>query len=355
MLYYIRIGFNNAGFTNQIFYLITGIIKAYKTDCKVVVVDNFLNDINKNKYTPISEIFNIKETNHFLKNNYEIIIVDKYNINFELISCYYGSCEIDYIDLTDFIKNKYVNTNNLFIDKNISFNEIKGDPCYGKIKKFIIKYKINDYFFEETYDENLKDNININFNGTSINKMGWIISFNNNMFDKILKNIIYNNTYILQSELIINKINKNNKINVIHLRLENDGIIYWSRVNKIIPNEYKNVIENKYINLIKKYLMKTDETIIVSSSLSNGVINFLNEHNYNYKFIDKYFDDREKNAIIDLLISKYCNNVFIGNFNIHKSNGSTFSYYMWRSINDNVTKIYIDLDKIYDNEVIVKK
>jgi len=353
MLYYTIIGCDNAGFTNQIFYLITGIINAYKQGCKIVVVANFLNDINKKKYTPISEIFDIKETNNFLKNNYDIIIVDKDNISFELISFYYGTCELDYIDLTDVIKNRYVNKNNLFINKNTSFNEIKGDPCYGKIKKVIIKYKINDYYFEQTYNEKLMDNIDINFNGSYIAKMEWINSFNNNMFDKILTNIKYNNTYILHSELMINKINKNNKINVIHLRLENDGIIHWSRMNKISPNEYKNVIENKYINLITKYLNKSDENIIVSSSLSNGVIHFLNQHNYNYKFIDKCFDDREKNAIIDLLISKYCNNVFIGNFNIHKSNGSTFSYYMWKYINDNVSKIYIDLDKIYDNEVVV--
>ena len=100
-------------------------------------------------------------------------------------------------------------------------------------------------------------------------------------------------------------------------------------------------------------MSETDENIIVSSSLSNGVIDFLNQNNYNYKFIDKFFDDREKNAIVDLLVSKCCNNIFIGNFNIKNRNGSTFSYYIWKCINENVTKIYIDLDKIYDMEVIV--
>ena len=80
-------------------------------------------------------------------------------------------------------------------------------------------------------------------------------------------------------------------------------------MNNITHNEYKTYLEEKYINLIKKYLSKEDENIILSASLSNGVINFLEQHNY--KFIDKFFNDREKNAIVDLLVSKYCNNIVI--------------------------------------------
>ena len=139
------------------------------------------------------------------------------------------------------------------------------------------------------------------------------------------------------------------------MRLEDDGIAHWSNMNNISKNEYKAYLEKKYINLIETYLSETDENIILSSSLSNGVIDFLNNHNYNYKFLDKFFNDREKDAIVDLLVSKCCNNIFIGNFNVKNYNGSTFSYYIWKCMNDDVTKIYIDLDKIYDNAVIIKE
>ena len=179
------------------------------------------------------------------------------------------------------------------------------------------------------------------------------------IFDKILTNITYNNDFILKSELIINEIcplHKDKKINIIHLRLENDGIIHWAKMNNIPQDIYKAYLEEKYIHLIKTYLSKTDETILLSSSLSsNSVIDFLNQNNYNYKFITKFFDDREKNAIVDLLVSKYCNNVFIGNFNINNCSGSTFSYYIWKITNDNVIKIYIDLDRIYNREVVCNK
>jgi hypothetical protein len=187
-------------------------------------------------------------------------------------------------------------------------------------------YKINDYDIEERYDENLTSDITINFEGPYLFSLGWINSFNDNMFDKILKNITYNDDFIIASETIINRINKDKKINIIHLRLENDGILHWSRQNNVTPAVYLEYLENKYIHLIKNNISETDETIILSSSLSNGVIDFLNKYNYNYKFIDKQFKDREKNAIVDLLISKYCNHVFIGNFNINKCNGSSYSY-----------------------------
>ena len=65
------------------------------------------------------------------------------------------------------------------------------------------------------------------------------------------------------------------------------------------------------------------------------------------------YNDREKNAIIDLLISTYCNNIFIGNFNVKNNNGSVFSYYIWKKNKHNVSNIYIDLDHIYDKEVVL--
>jgi hypothetical protein len=67
---------------------------------------------------------------------------------------------------------------------------------------------------------------------------------------------------------------------------------------------------------------------------------------------EKYFEEREKNAIVDLLTSQACNNIFIGNYNPVLSRGSTFSYYIYKMIK--ATNIFIDLDSIYDDEYIIK-
>lgn len=281
MEHYIKIGIAGSptgGFTNQIFALITGIINAHKQHKKVVYVDDFLNDISKNIYTPITEIFNITDINNFLVKNYDITIRGKKNI-----------------------------------DKKLTF--LRKIPSY-------------------TYS------------------FGWINSYNNNMFEKILTNITYSDEFIQKSEIIKKNIDMTKKINVIHLRLEDDAIIHWSKQNNMSQSDFKTYIEEKYIYLIKTYLSKTDENIILTHSSTNGVIDFLTKHNYDYKFISKFFSDREKNAIIDLLVSKSCNNIFIGNFNFKNSNGSTFSYYIGKCLDNNVSKIYIDLDKIHDKEII---
>ena len=352
MIYYSKINTSGAGFTNQIFSLITSIIIACKNGNKVVAVDSFLNDISKTNYTPISQIFNIKEMNIFLKKTYGIIIVDKYDINFELSNVKYGT-KTNNIDLTASIIEKFYKDNTLYINKNTIFNDIQGDPCFGKLKNVFFTYKINEYIIEETYDEHLLEDINIDFlNSPYILTFNWINSHNTNMFENILTNIHYTNDFIEKSSLILKDININNKINVLHLRLEDDAIKHWSKMNGMSEDNYKEYIENKYIGLIKKYISKTDENIILSNSLSNRVIDYLNENKYIFKFSSKFFDDREKNAIVDLLISKCCNNIFIGNFNVINLNGSTFSYYIGKCIK-NKRRVYIDLDHIYNDDYII--
>jgi hypothetical protein len=51
-----------------------------------------------------------------------------------------------------------------------------------------------------------------------------------------------------------NKINTNEKINVLHLRLEDDAVIHWARQNKMNPESFRSIIENKYINIIRCWI-----------------------------------------------------------------------------------------------------
>ena len=115
-MYYTKIGYKGAGFTNQIIALITGIIQAYARGEKVLVVDDFLNDINDTIYTPASEIFDLEKMNVFLKEKYDIIIIDKNNVQFEILSVKYGIDDTHYMDLTECVKKIYSDTNKLYID-----------------------------------------------------------------------------------------------------------------------------------------------------------------------------------------------------------------------------------------------
>jgi hypothetical protein len=243
----------------------------------------------------------------------------------------------------------------LFIPKDCCFNNLKGDPYPGIIKNVILKYKLNEHIIEEIYNEYLETDIVIDFDGPYKYTFGWIDMFNNNMFEKILTNIQYNDDFVYKAGLLVKRLHNNKKINIIHVRLEDDGIIHWARQNNMEQNHYRTYLEQKYVYLINHYLDKNDENIILSHSFSNGVIDYLNNNNYNYRFVNKFFNEREKDAIVDFLVSKCCNNIFIGNFNIKQSTGSTFSYYIGKCMTDEVVKIYIDLDRIHDTEVVIAR
>ena len=251
-MYFAKINASYTGFTNQIFYLITSIIIAYTKGHKVIVVDGFLNDISKTTYTPISQILNISEVNTFLKKTYDIIIIDKNDIKFELTNVKYGT-KTNNIDLTASIIEKFYKDNKLYISKSTIFNDIQGDPCFGTLKNLFLTYKINEYIIEETHDEHLLQDINIDFlNSHYIFTPGWINTHNISMFEIILANIHYTNDFLDKSSLILKDININNKVNVLHLRLEDDAIKHWSNMNCMSEYHYKEYIENKYIELIKK-------------------------------------------------------------------------------------------------------
>jgi len=354
-----KIAGSGFGLTNQIFCLITDIIKAYNEKKNIVVVDKFSNDFSKNNYTCISEILDIDKTNIYLKNKYNIILVDKFKFKFIINSVQYGY-ENNSVDLTDFITSNCFKNNCLSIKKDINLNNIKGDPFFDHFKYLYINYSINNYSFNEKLQEkfNTLENdfvidlsLNNNNNDNTNVCLSWINSINQNIFEDLLKNIHYHNCFInFTNEYIKYNINLNDKVNVLHLRLEDDAITHWSKMNNMSTIDYKNYIENKYIEIIKKYVKIDEQNILLTSSSSNSVINFLKNNNYNYKLTNKFFDDREKNAIIDLLLSQVCNNIFIGNFNLKKLNGSTFTYYISQKINNDIKKIMIDLDRITDPE-----
>jgi hypothetical protein len=354
-MYYLYSGLSGSGFTNQLFNIITGIIIAYIHREKVVVIDKFINDITNDNYTPISEIINLTALNVFLKENLDIITVDRSNINFEIIHVKFGT-ELIQVDITDHILKKYYDSSNnkLCINKDSVFRNVYGDPCPGIFKRLFFKYKINGYGIEEIYGEKLQKDIIVDFDSPYNFNLG-DIAFNNPLFESILSIIEYNPEFTLNAEMVLKEIDMDKKINVIHLRVEDDAIKYWSKQNNMSQEDYKAYIENKYIGLIQKYISREDNTIILSHSKSNSVIDFLNQNNFTYMYVHKFYDDREKNAIVDLLVSKCCNNIFIGNYNMFKLNGSTFSYYVSRSIQNNITRVCIDPDNILLSERVSYK
>jgi len=314
---------DNYGLCNQLLSLVSGILYCIRNKKELLIIDKFLTEINTNNYCSISQVFNLIEMNNYLQ-KYNLKIVDGFNIK----SSAFIPISWDVITLAKKHDNR----------KLLAFI----DEIYNNIyfSKYLHEYAVN-YICEKVI-------------GNPNN-----ITHTNDPIDPI--ELTEPNDLIEPTDLTEpneptdltepNEPNGNIKqiINVIHLRIEDDGIQHWSKQNNMNPNIFKKMLITKYIKMIQNNIQQTDTTLVLTGDTNNDIVQFMIENGYNIMFVDKKFKDyqnaRELNAIIDLIIGKCCNNVFIG------CNGSTFSELLSKYIpdiseNGNVQKITFDLNNL---------
>jgi len=190
----------------------------------------------------------------------------------------------------------------------------------------LIKYQLNNGFFEECYpiiDNKLVHSVNYDFINLNYHQAP-VVGDKNVNFYYSLSNIKFVDTFIDKA----NEIKKTlcidfdtpQKINCIHLRLENDFIDHYEKKFNIDKSKIKKILEDMYLEKIKNNISETELTIILANDFDNNVIKFLKSNNYKFITTPKLYEDRELNAIIDLEIGLLCNNKYICVFE------STFSY-----------------------------
>lgn len=225
---------------------------------------------------------------------------------------------------------------------------------------YLIDIPAFNIFLQKKYNISIRDRIGIAKHESIDPKLFvltfyWINKLDRIMFDDIIRNmpfVPYLNT--LARDFVQPKLENTNKVNILHLRLEEDGFQHWSKQNFMDTKRFEEVISAKYIGLINKFLNKDDINIILSYSTENKVIEYMRTNGYKYFFSEKKFAGREVNAALDLMIGTHCNNVFIGNFNLENLNGSSLSYVLINHLQQKpVTKVLIDLDHILDEAKIV--
>ena len=363
-IYYCKIGYAGAGLCNQLYSLISCIFKCIHSKCfeKIIILDDFLTDINTNIYASVDAIFDLAQMNQYLK-KHNICLLSKHDIQFNILSILYGNGSTK-LDVTRILSERYLMPNNFYICKDLDLNRIVTDPCPNIKKQVNITYTLNkcEYTIYEQFVEN--DEINIDFKDFSNvewhtqNNITKERQANYSLINDLLVNIRFKEKYHTLSNEFINSlpIQPGQAINILHLRNEEDAIPFWGDINNMPPDTYRAVLEDKYIYLIEKYFNKTSLTIILSMNTSNKVLTFMQKQQYKYVFCDKNLvNGREENAIIDLLNGTHCNNIYIGNVNLATYHGSTFSYVLYKLLETKpgIKKILIDLDHINVAEVIV--
>jgi hypothetical protein len=344
------------GLTNQIYVLVSNILDCIQTSKKILIIGDFLKEVQTNSTISITEILDLRSINDYLYKKHNLIIVYANRFDLKINNVYYGTTQKNINITQEFMSLLKKESNKVSFSKTINLNNIKGDICPNQLKKIFIHYSVDNYLFYDEYDEydhHLKEDIVYDFNIYDFCDIkGWGVNANNEKkFTTILKNISFHpcfNHFVL--EYMQNNFSlSTDKINVLHIRVEEDAIYHWSKINNMDLDTFREKIVEKYIHIISTHVNKTDKNIILSWSQSNKVIQFMVENGYDVHFLPKDSSlGRDVNAIHDFCVSKFCNHVFVGNYNPHmkQTNGSTFSYYISKTLNPSVKQILVELEHI---------
>jgi hypothetical protein len=354
------------GFTNQVFFIISAILKAHKSKIPLVIFERFRVQPLTENFVPLKDVVDLNHLNEIIA-PYNVCVLDKYGTNLSLVAAKYGTTDIK-INITEEIRDAYLENNRLFIPKDVYLNDIKGDPVFGQPKKLFLTYKINEFVFTEIYDEHNRSDISIDI--TFFHQFhGWgqvdIPTYDEDLFKKLIKAIKFTNIFNNISDhcllidkndkYVLNNLHNNEKmLNVIHLRLENDWIPNLSQINNMTEKDYLAFLEDKYIDVINKHFSKNSNILVLTYDRNNRVVKYLQDNNYDFYTTKKnIFDGREPHAVIDLLVGEKCNGCFIGNWNRDNNLGSTFSYMLDQRIDPSVKRVLIDAHKIKTDELVI--
>ena len=359
---YCKFGTSGIGLCNQLYSLVnTMVIGSVMKGNTLIIVDDFMGDLNSNQYHDASSILDFIRINESMK-EYGVTLLSKHSVQIESIQIFYGQSHVKLVDITPHMMERFYTKNRLCIPKGTSLNEILGyDPCENVRKQIYFTYTINGFTFHETRDEVrlfLHEDMEVDF--VKWEKKPWLSLTNitdckgkTESFNLFLNNICFNPIYEKYANLFIASKIRNKKINVVHLRLEEDAIPFWSSINGISCEAYEAALVKQYIDCIQTLNPLDSLTVILSMNTDNKVTKWMTANKYEFVQMDKTMvTGREINAIVDLLISKKCNHVFIGNINPHNFHGSTFSYTIFNALK-NVKKMCIDNDDIYHPPYII--
>ena len=315
------------GLTNIIISFVASIIYCKKNNCDYLIVndffilDNIPNSEKDKPNLPASKVLDMQRMNKYLYENFQIELVDRHKLNYKIHKVF--SVENNGQRLID-ITRDVLDTNTIFIDAPGSHN-IVFDYSLGQGRR-IHRSQINIRGGEKFDFENVIKTADFPYIFITLG------SLEPKLFDEILVNICYNEYYYEKTAAALKEttaLNGGEKINVVHLRLEND-VYFFANELKYTHAEYTQKLADLYIENIKANIDKNSTTILLSYDCENAVVDFMRDNGYKYIFIDKHENGRENNALVDFIAAQLCNGVFIGNYNLEKMRGSTYSYYIMR-------------------------
>lgn len=351
----VRISKYYTGLCNQLTNLIHGIMDAITDAVDVLVVDDFKMEIHTDKECPIENVLDLPSMNEYFRATYGLTIIGKRQMSLKIKSALYGTMG-RYIDIHKELWEKHCIDDRLIIPP-WSLNKIRYDPAEGIAKSLRITYIVDIYKIIKIYTEEgavvdipvkSVDQYKEYFESWPIEPATWF----HHLLNKIVFHTYFHN--IVNKFTVENRIDVMKPVHVIHLRLEPDAIYHWSKQNNITPQEFYQVLCNKYIKILSEHhFIKSGTVIILSYTEEGPVFDWLTKNNISFVCIPKNrTHGREWNAVLDIVLAKtYANGVLVGSVDPFRMQGSSFTYFLMHMLNP-VYTILIDIERISEKELI---
>jgi hypothetical protein len=336
----IRLYSGQAGLCNQLLAFINGIILARRHNVSEVLLSPFLMCIHTGQITDPAKIFDLPVMSASLGMRF---------ISQPIFRIEYG-VRGNYRDITATALEK---CKTLAGTIDIPINDIIRSKLFGDhipdVYKHIILVRDGERIY---FDDNKPIRVNIknlslchynDWSGIPFN-MHWYDTYPE--FDGIFNFIKFHPRLVQMARTITSQLDHTNKINVCHLRVEDDAITHWSKMNNMSPEDF----QRRLFDLYRKYVAtipKSEQLIILTYDTNHKLVQEFKLTHTVYTFKHEVVG-REVHAILDLLIGSECTGTFIGCHNLELKRGSTFSYFLHKMIVPDATRYFIDLDKISD-------
>lgn len=320
-----------SGLCNQILALLNGLVKN-KTTHASFKISPFLSCIHEQILVSAHNIFDLEAMSSLLGVDFEDTPV------FKIL---YG-IEGRYKDITqDIVTRRII----IIPNDDVIRAELLGDPLFG-VKKHVVVYTEGQRkILDDREGPHLLKLPEKFFNWNEVEcMMEWYDIYPE--FDNYFKALRFHPKFNMIADESLSKsgVDLTKPINVVHLRVEGDGLDHWSKMNKMTRRNFEIKLHQIYRDLVSN-IPEREQLIILTYDHNHSLITEWKDkyqiHVFNHKSTIR---GREIHAIIDLLIGIQCNSIFIGCHNLELKRGSTFSYFLHKMIPAEVKRYWIDLD-----------
>jgi hypothetical protein len=333
------------GFCNQWIQFFHGVIRCICDGVDVIVVDDFQTDLYSHTTRPLHEVLDLVTFNRHLSQQYGVVVVSKDQLDIRVRRVLYGTMT-SFLDLTAEFVQAFVRDHHLVVPPGAPLNTLRGDPAFLRRKSLRVAYQITpDLDLERHYAE---EHCGIDCHFTDIpyhryehwpKQIPWM--------ETLLRSCPFHPSFYRDPS-------PGRTVHVVHARLEPDSVRHWARENHMPEDAFHDLLADKYIQSISRHMDDGGVILVLSYEKDNRVVDHLAKTGRPYLFLEKEKDNgREWNAVRDMAFAETCGNgVFLGNFDLYRMQGSTYSYFLMKKCRFQ-TCVLVDIERIQEDPLVL--